>query len=228
MKHEEILAVLSSVLVITMKHTYRRGTLNANKFGETRPKMFCPLSIRKTQALNNMWIVYELASPFVSISVHGGCCKADARNNVVRKNVVLGLNQHWESQNTIWLTFCKDRARTQSMSYNATTVAVDGRREKKCLRSTTLYFCCSPGVSMFAKKWGMSWQQISTMMPVSSKQSIAAFCLLPSAASYNASHWSMALSGTVTCHCLGARLRARSIQHPTMSTWALEMKYMGL
>jgi len=73
----------------TMSHTYRRGALNANEFGEARPKTFCALSIRKTQALNDTWIVCELASPFVTVGMHRGCCKADARNDVIRKDVVL-------------------------------------------------------------------------------------------------------------------------------------------
>lgn len=55
-------------------------------------------------------------------------------------------------------------------------LASNGIREKRCLMSATLYFCCSPGVSMLARKSRMSWQHMSAIMPVSLKLSIAAFC----------------------------------------------------
>ena len=121
-------------------------------------------------------------------------------------------------------TFISERASTHPMSYSMTTLHLRGIREKKCLISATLYFCCSPGVSMFAKKRGMSWRQMSAMMPVSSKLSIAAFCFLPSAASYEVSHWSTASSGRATLYCHGGCLRAALIRFPTSSTCDLGRK----
>jgi len=169
-------------------------------------------------------VIDELACPLVPISMHCSRSKADAGGDKRTENTILGIVNRTQSNEGCICTFISERASTHPMSYSTTTLHPRGIREKKCSISATLYFCCSPGVSMFAKNRGMSWRQMSAMMPVSSKLSIAAFCFLLSAASYEVSHWSTASSGTATLYCRGGCLRAALTRLPASLTCNLGRK----
>ena len=68
------------------------------------------------------------------------------------------------------------------------TVVWGGRRLNKYPSSATMYFCCSPGVSMFAKNKGISWWQMSATRPVSLNLIPLVFCFFSLAAMRLSSH----------------------------------------
>ena len=92
----------------------------------------------------------------------------------------------------------------------------------------TAYFCCSPGLSIFAKKRGVSWRQTNAINPVSSKRFPCAFACFSSAASNKFSQASTASSGTFGgLRAFLPDLRAISILKPTASTTSLGTKKAG-
>jgi hypothetical protein len=198
-----------------------------NQLTESGPDTLHALPIWQSKSLAQSWVVDELTGPLMTISMHGTGHKNEPLDDWLREDVVLyklyKSSQFYEESGLTWLSL---RSSTQPTSYRPQMVAFGGNREKRCSRSAMEYFCCLPGVSMLAKKRGMSCRQTKDIQPVASNLALSAWWL-PFAAPYESSHSSTASSGTIDLYGRAGAFHALLIRSPTWLTTAFGRMYSG-